>query len=148
MKRYDADFHFRNTSSEQRKLNAKIIFINVVRTSDFIFLITELNQLINIAKASDFTSLIIEWNQLISKRTHSTDTLDSSLQSEKKKKKNFNKINLSISDIAACLKKEGFANQWERIKALINYSEFTLNAALPQSTLATSFTSFDSKPSM
>ncbi len=60
MKRYDADFHFRNTSSEQRKLNVKIIFINVVRTSDFIFLITELNQLINIAKASDFTSLIIE----------------------------------------------------------------------------------------
>jgi len=60
MKRYDADFHFRNTSSEQRKLSAKIIFINVVKASNFISFITELNQLINIAKASDFTSLITE----------------------------------------------------------------------------------------
>jgi len=60
MKRYDADFHFRSTSSEQRKLSVKIIFINVARASDFISLITELNQLINIAKASGFTSLITE----------------------------------------------------------------------------------------
>jgi len=60
MKKYDADFHFRDTSSKQRKLSAKIIFINVVKVSDFIFLITELNQLINIAKASDFTSFIIK----------------------------------------------------------------------------------------
>jgi len=43
MKRYDADFHFRNTSLEQRKLSAKIIFINVVKVLDFISLITELN---------------------------------------------------------------------------------------------------------
>ena len=43
MKRYDADFHFRDTSSEQRKLSVKIIFINVVKASDFISLITELN---------------------------------------------------------------------------------------------------------
>ncbi len=60
MKRYDADFHFRDTSSKQRKLSVKIIFINVVRTSDFISYITELNQFINIAKASDFISLITE----------------------------------------------------------------------------------------
>jgi len=60
MKRYDADFHFRDTSSEQRKLSAKIIFINVIRASSFTLLITELNQLINIAKASDFISFIIE----------------------------------------------------------------------------------------
>ncbi len=60
MKRYDADFHFRNTSSEQRKLSAKIIFINVVRASDFTSYITELDQLINIVKASGFTSFIIE----------------------------------------------------------------------------------------
>ncbi len=60
MKRYDADFHFRNTSSEQRKLSAKIIFINVVRASDFISHITESDQLINIVKASGFTSFIIE----------------------------------------------------------------------------------------
>jgi len=60
MKKYDADFHFRDTSSKQRKLSAKIIFINVVKVSDFIFLITELNQLINIVKASDFTSFIIK----------------------------------------------------------------------------------------
>jgi len=43
MKRYDADFHFRDISSEQRKLNVKIIFINVVRALNFILLITELN---------------------------------------------------------------------------------------------------------
>jgi len=43
MKRYDADFHFRNTSSGQRKLSAKIIFINVVKASDFILFITELD---------------------------------------------------------------------------------------------------------
>ncbi len=43
MKRYDADFHFRNTSLKQRKLSAKIIFINVAKTSDFISLIIELN---------------------------------------------------------------------------------------------------------
>ncbi len=43
MKRYDADFYFRNTLSEQRKLSVKIIFINVVRASDFIFFIIELN---------------------------------------------------------------------------------------------------------
>jgi len=60
MKRYDADFHFKNTSSEQRKLSVKIIFINVARASGFILLITELNQFINIAKASDFTSFITE----------------------------------------------------------------------------------------
>ncbi len=60
MKRYDADFHFRDTSLKQRKLSAKIIFINVIRASDFIFYIIELNQLINIAKASDFISFITE----------------------------------------------------------------------------------------
>jgi len=60
MKRYDADFHFRNTLSKQRKLNAKIIFINVVRASGFIFYITELNQFINIIKASNFISFITE----------------------------------------------------------------------------------------
>ncbi len=60
MKRYDADFYFRDTSSKQRKLSAKIIFINVIRALNFILLITELNQLINIAKTSDFTSLITE----------------------------------------------------------------------------------------
>jgi len=60
MKRYDADFYFRNTSLKQRKLNAKIIFINVVKVLNFIFLIIELNQLINIAKALDFTSFIIK----------------------------------------------------------------------------------------
>ncbi len=60
MKRYDADFHFRDTSSEQRKLNAKIIFINVAKTSGFTFLITESDQLINIVKVSDFTSFNIE----------------------------------------------------------------------------------------
>ncbi len=60
MKRYDADFHFRDTLSEQRKLSVKIIFINVVRTLDFILLITELDQLINIVKVSDFISLITE----------------------------------------------------------------------------------------
>ncbi len=43
MKRYDADFHFRDISLKQRKLNVKIIFINVVKASDFIFLIIELN---------------------------------------------------------------------------------------------------------
>jgi len=43
MKRYDADFHFRNTSLKQRKLSVKIIFINVVKVSGFIFFITELN---------------------------------------------------------------------------------------------------------
>ena len=58
MKRYDANFYFRNTSSEQRKLSVKIIFINVIKASDFTFFIIELNQFINIAKASDFTSLI------------------------------------------------------------------------------------------
>jgi len=147
MKRYDADFHFRNTSSEQRKLSVKIIFINVARTSGFISLITELNQLINIVKALDFTSLITEWDQFISKRTHSTDTSDFSSQSEKKRKKKINEINLSVLDIAAHLKKEDFADQWRKIKALINYSEFTLNAALPQSTSAASFTSFGSKSS-
>ena len=62
MKRYDADFYFRNTSLEQRKLNAKIIFINVARTSGFISLITELNQLINIVKALDFIFLITKLN--------------------------------------------------------------------------------------
>ncbi len=41
MKRYDADFYFRNTSLKQRKLSAKIIFINVVKALSFIFLITE-----------------------------------------------------------------------------------------------------------
>jgi len=60
MKRYDADFYFRNTSSKQKKLSVKIIFINVIRASDFILLIIELNQLINIAKTSDFTSFIIK----------------------------------------------------------------------------------------
>jgi len=60
MKRYDADFHFRNTPPEQRKLSVKIIFINVARASGFTPLITELNQLINIAKASGFTSLTTE----------------------------------------------------------------------------------------
>ena len=60
MKRYDADFHFKDTSSEQRKLSVKIIFINVAKALSFIFFITELNQLINIAKASDFTSFITE----------------------------------------------------------------------------------------
>ncbi len=60
MKRYDADFHFKDTLSEQRKLSAKIIFINVVKASDFILFITESDQLINIAKASDFTSFITE----------------------------------------------------------------------------------------
>ncbi len=43
MKRYDADFHFRDTLLKQRKLNIKIIFINVVKALDFISLITELN---------------------------------------------------------------------------------------------------------
>ncbi len=62
MKRYDADFYFRNTSSEQRKLSVKIIFINVVKALNFILLITELNQLINIVKASDFIFFIIELN--------------------------------------------------------------------------------------
>jgi len=62
MKRYDADFYFRNTSSEQRKLSVKIIFINVVKVLSFISLITELNQLINIVKASDFTFFITELN--------------------------------------------------------------------------------------
>ncbi len=148
MKRYDADFHFRNTSSEQRKLSAKIIFINVARASGSTLFITELDQFINIAKALNFISFITEWNQLISKRTHSTDTSDFSLQSEKKRKKKINEINLSVLDIAAHLKKEGFADQQKRMKALINYSEFILNAALPQSTSAASFTSFDSKSSM
>ncbi len=60
MKRYDADFYFRNTSLKQRKLSAKIIFINVVRILGFILLITELNQFINIVKASDFISFITE----------------------------------------------------------------------------------------
>ncbi len=62
MKRYDADFYFRNTLLKQRKLSVKIIFINVAKALNFISLITELNQFINIAKASDFTSLIIELN--------------------------------------------------------------------------------------
>ena len=31
MKRYDADFYFRNTSLKQRKLSINIIFINVVK---------------------------------------------------------------------------------------------------------------------
>ncbi len=111
MKRYDADFYFRNTSSKQRKLSAKIIFINVVRASDFTLFITELDQLINIVKALDFTFFIIEWDQFISKRTHSIDTSDFSSQSEKKKKKKkINEINLSILDIAAHLKKEDFAD--------------------------------------
>ncbi len=43
MKRYDADFYFRDISSKQRKLNVKIIFINVVKVLNFIFFITELN---------------------------------------------------------------------------------------------------------
>ena len=43
MKRYNADFYFRNTSLEQRKLSVKIIFINVVKIINFIFFITELN---------------------------------------------------------------------------------------------------------
>ncbi len=110
MKRYDVDFHFRNTSLKQRKLSAKIIFINVAKASDFILLITELNQLINIVKTSDFTSLITEWDQFISKRTHSINTLEFSLQSKKKRKKKINKINLSVLNIAAHLKKEGFAD--------------------------------------
>jgi len=62
MKRYDADFYFRNTSSEQRKLNVKIIFINIVKVLSFIFLITESDQLINIIKVLNFTSLITESN--------------------------------------------------------------------------------------
>ncbi len=62
MKRYDADFYFRETSLKQRKLSVKIIFINVVKASGFILLITELNQFINIAKASDFIFLIIKLN--------------------------------------------------------------------------------------
>jgi len=62
MKRYDADFYFRNTSSKQRKLSAKIIFINVVKASNFIFFIIELNQFINLVKTSDFISLITELN--------------------------------------------------------------------------------------
>jgi len=60
MKRYDADFHFRNTSSEQRKLSAKIIFINVARASGSTLFITELDQFINIAKALNFISFITE----------------------------------------------------------------------------------------
>ncbi len=60
MKRYDADFYFRDTSLKQRKLSVKIIFINVVKASNFILLITELNQLINIVKVLDFISFIIE----------------------------------------------------------------------------------------
>jgi len=60
MKKYDADFYFRNTSLEQRKLSVKIIFINIVRTSNFILLIIELDQLINIIKVSDFISFIIK----------------------------------------------------------------------------------------
>ncbi len=43
MKRYDADFYFKDISSKQRKLSVKIIFINVVKASDFISYITELN---------------------------------------------------------------------------------------------------------
>ncbi len=62
MKRYDADFYFRSTSSEQRKLSVKIIFINVVKTLNFIFFITESDQFINIVKASDFIFFIIELN--------------------------------------------------------------------------------------
>ncbi len=62
MKRYDADFYFRNTSSEQRKLNVKIIFINIVKVLSFTFLITESDQLINIIKVLNFTSLITESN--------------------------------------------------------------------------------------
>ncbi len=60
MKRYDADFYFRDTSLKQRKLSVKIIFINVVKALSFTFLITELNQLINITKALNFTSFITE----------------------------------------------------------------------------------------
>jgi len=76
MKRYDADFDFRDTLLKQKKLNVKIIFINVVKTSSFIFLITELNQFINIIKALSFISLITELNQLISKRTHFINILN------------------------------------------------------------------------
>ncbi len=43
MKRYDADFYFKDTSLKQRKLSIKIIFINVVRASNFILFITELD---------------------------------------------------------------------------------------------------------
>ena len=91
MKRYDADFYFRNTLLKQRKLSVKIIFINVAKALNFISLITELNQFIN-------------------KRTYSTDISDFSSQFKKKKKKKINKINLFILDIAAHLKKEDFAD--------------------------------------
>jgi len=43
MKRYDADFYFRNTLLKQRKLSVKIIFINVIKVLNFISFITELN---------------------------------------------------------------------------------------------------------
>jgi len=43
MKRYDADFYFRDTSLKQRKLSVKIIFINVVKALNFISFITELD---------------------------------------------------------------------------------------------------------
>ncbi len=62
MKTYNADFYFRDTSLKQRKLSAKIIFINVVKTSNFIFFIIELNQFINIVKTLNFISFIIELN--------------------------------------------------------------------------------------
>ena len=62
MKRYDADFYFRDISLKQRKLSAKIIFINVVKALNFISFITELDQLINIVKTSNFIFLITELN--------------------------------------------------------------------------------------
>ncbi len=43
MKRYNVDFHFKDTLLKQRKLSVKIIFINVVKALNFILFITELN---------------------------------------------------------------------------------------------------------
>ena len=60
MKRYDADFYFKDTSLKQRKLSIKIIFINVVRILNFTSHITESDQLINIVKVLNFISFIIK----------------------------------------------------------------------------------------
>ncbi len=43
MKRYDADFYFRDILLKQKKLSVKIIFINIVKALNFISFITELN---------------------------------------------------------------------------------------------------------
>ena len=47
MNKYNADFHFRSTSSEQRKVTVKIIFINIIKTQAFTPSITESDQFIN-----------------------------------------------------------------------------------------------------